>query len=148
MLTAVLDTSVYISSLLKKQGVPAQVLNAWRAHRFQVVTSLAIVEEVRTTLTYDRIRRRYPLTDADIDEFLATLLSDALVVPGAGEIGDVPLRDAEDAIILACIADAHADLLVTSDKDLLVLEVFQGVPIITPRQFLDGYLAPPQMPLG
>lgn len=140
MLHVVLDTSVYISSLLQKQGVPAQVLDAWRARRFQIVTSPAIVREIRSTMTYPRIRRRYQISDADIEEFLHLLETKTIFVAGVAEIGEVPLRDPKDVIILACAADAGAHLLVSSDKDLLVLESFNGAPIVTPRQFLDEYL--------
>lgn len=47
-LRIVLDSSVLVSSLLKPQGVPAQVMDAWRAHRFQAVTSPAIVRKFVT----------------------------------------------------------------------------------------------------
>ncbi len=46
-------------------------------------------------------------------------------------------RDPNDYIILAAAADAEADVLVTSDQDLLVLGPFRSTLILTPRQFLD-----------
>ena len=54
MLKAVLDTNVFASSLLVKAGVPAQVLNAWRKRRYLLVTSPAIIAEIRATLSYPR----------------------------------------------------------------------------------------------
>lgn len=141
-MNAVIDTSVFVSSLLKKQGVPAQVLDAWRAHRFQLVTSPAIVEEIRSTMTHSRIRRRYLIADEDVERLLHLLQTDATVVAGISDVGDARLRDPNDEIILACVADSDADVLVTSDQDLLVLETFRGTPIVTPRQFLERYLGP------
>lgn len=139
-MNAVVDTSVFISSLLKKQGVPAQVLDAWRALLFQIVTSPAIVEEVRATMTYSRIRRRYPVADRDVEELLQLLNSLATVVPGVADVSDGRVRDPKDEIILACVREAAVDVVVTSDDDLLVLGSYRGIPIVTPRQFLRDFL--------
>ena len=38
--------------------------------------------EIRSTLSYPRIRRKYPLTDDDVDRLVTLLEQDALVVPG------------------------------------------------------------------
>lgn len=40
------------------------------------------------------------------------------------------LRDPDDIHVLACAVTAAADAIVTGDKDLLVLEAFEGIPII------------------
>ncbi len=45
-------------------------------------------------------------------------------------------RDADDDAILATAVAARADLLVTGDKDLLVLGSYNGIPIVTPDQCL------------
>jgi putative PIN family toxin of toxin-antitoxin system len=44
-------------------------------------------------------------------------------------------RDPDDVKILGLAIAAHADCIVTGDKDLLILEKFQGIPILTPRSF-------------
>lgn len=143
-MNAVVDTSVFISSLLKKQGVPAQVLDAWRAQLFQIVTSPAIVEEIRSTMSAFRIRRRYPVTDEDVDRLIALLEREATVVPGTADVADASVRDPKDEIILACLVETDVDVLVTSDQDLLVLGSYRGIPIVTPRQFVDQFLAGPR----
>ena len=45
-------------------------------------------------------------------------------------------RDPDDDAILARAVAAHADLLVTGDKDLLVIGSYQGIPIVTPAECL------------
>lgn len=139
-MNVVLDTCVFVSSLLKKQGVPAQVLDAWRAHRFQVITSPAIVGEIRSTMAHSRIRRRYQIRDEDIEQLVDLLLSEATVVPGVADVDDAHVRDPNDEIILACVAESGADALVTSDHDLLVLGAYRGTPIMTVRQFIETCL--------
>lgn len=142
-MNVVLESSIYVSSLLKKQGVPAQVLDAWRAQRFQVVTSPAIVREVEHTMSYSRIRRRYPITDEDIRALVHLLTTHTTMVPGVADVSDAHVRDPKDEIILACVAEPGADVLVSSDDDLLVLGEYHGTPIVTPRRFLDDYLSQP-----
>lgn len=45
-------------------------------------------------------------------------------------------RDPQDDAILATAVAARADLLVTGDKDLLVIGSFQGIPIVPPAECL------------
>lgn len=40
-------------------------------------------------------------------------------------------RDPDDDAILACAVAAKADLIVSGDKDLLVLQSHAGIPILT-----------------
>ena len=46
-------------------------------------------------------------------------------------------RDPDDDWVLATAIAGEAEAIVTGDGDLLALGVFQGVTILTPRQFID-----------
>jgi predicted nucleic acid-binding protein len=46
--------------------------------------------------------------------------------------------DPDDDRILAAALDAECSLLVTGDADLLALKKFQGIDIVTPRQFSES----------
>jgi len=46
--------------------------------------------------------------------------------------------DPNDDRILAAALDADCSLLVTGDADLLALKKFQGIDIVTPRQFSES----------
>lgn len=140
MLKVVLDTNVFVSSLLVLAGPPAQVLDAWRERRYLLVSSPAIMAEIQTTLNYPRIRRKYAISDQDVAGLLTLLEQDALLVPGEAQVaGDVP-QDPADEAVLACAVDAGADLIVSGDRHLLDLESYQGIPILAARAFL-GWLA-------
>jgi putative PIN family toxin of toxin-antitoxin system len=137
VLKVVLDTNVFVSSLLVGSGLPAQVLDAWRERQYLLVISPAICAEIRTTLNYPRIRRKYAVTDEDVEQLISLLEQDALLVPGTADVaGSIP-QDPVDEMVLACAIDAQADLIVSGDHHLLDLGTYRSIPILTVRQFLE-----------
>jgi PIN domain len=46
-------------------------------------------------------------------------------------------RDPNDDMVLACAVAAEAQCLVTRDKDLLVLQQYESITIVTPEAFLE-----------
>jgi putative PIN family toxin of toxin-antitoxin system len=138
MLRVVLDTNVFVSSLLVREGPPARVLDAWREQKYLLVTSPPLIAEIRNALAYPHIRHKYAVTDEDIDQLITLLERDALLVPGnpEGAAGSV-LDDPADEAVLACALDAQADLVISGDHHLLDLVEYQGIPILTVREFLE-----------
>ena len=137
MLRCVVDTNVIVSGILSRTGAPAEVLNAWRERRFLLLSSPAIVAEVRSVLHYPHIRKKYPLVDEDIEQMIKLLEHDALIVAGdANVIGSIP-EDPQDEMFLACALDGQADSIVSGDHHLLDLRIYRDIPIMTARQFLD-----------
>ncbi len=138
MLRAVLDTNIFVSSLLVAEGQPAQIIDAWRDRRFLLITSPALIAEIRATLEYPRIRRKYRITDQDIDQLITLLANEAIVVPGDSQMaaGAVP-DDPADEAVLACAMEAGADLVVSGDRHLLDLGEYRGISILTARLFLE-----------
>lgn len=137
MLKAVLDTNILVSSLLVKAGLPAQIVDAWRERRYILVTSPDLIAEVRATLTYPRLRRKHPLTDEDVGQLINLLEHDALLVPGQAQVGTVIPTDPADERVLACAAEAEAEVIVSGDERLLALGDYLGIPILTPRAFVE-----------
>ena len=140
MLRIVFDTNLFVSSLLVREGLPAQALAAWRGGRFVLIISPIIVDEITATLKYQRIRRKYGVTDEQVAELTSLLLTDAQVVPGDPKemkvTGAIP-DDEDDEIILACAVEGRADLIVSGDSHLLSLAVYRNIPIVTVRQFTN-----------
>lgn len=135
LLRVVLDTNVYVSGTILARGTPFQVLEAWRQQVYILATSEAILAEIERVLRYPRIRDRYAITEADITRLLASLRTDALLVPGELDIPPV-CSDPDDDKFLACALEAGADCLVTGDPDLLTLEQYAGAAILTPHDFM------------
>lgn len=140
-LRAVLDTNVLVSGLVTESGPPHRLLNAWLEGRFVLVTSLYLVEELTHVLTYPRIAQRLRLGDGEVEGILAALLSQAEVTAGRLCLPGVT-RDPKDDPVVACAQEGKADCIVSGDQDLLVLGEYEGIRVVTPRQFVELLEAP------
>jgi len=137
MLRVVLDTNVFISSLLTKRGATAQVLKSWRQRRFLLVISPAIIAEITRVLRYPHIQNKYAVQEEDIIALADLLQQEALLVPGKSHVTGAIPADVDDEIILACAVDGMADCIVSGDRHLLDLGQFREIPIWTVREFLE-----------
>ena len=133
---AVLDTNVLVSGLVAEQGPPRQILDAWLESLFTLVTSLYLVEELVHVLSYPRITERLRLDEEALTAILAALLSKAEVTSGQLRLPGVT-RDPKDESVVACAKEGEEDYIVSGDQDLLVLGEYEGIQIITSRQFVE-----------
>jgi len=141
MLRVVIDTNVIVSGILSRMGAPVEVLKAWRERRYLLLSSPAIVAEVRAVLNYPRIREKYALSDEDIEQAMMLLEHDALLVAGSvNTTGSVP-SDPTDEMFLACAVDGQANVIVSGDHHLLDMGIYRDIQIMSARRFLD-LLAP------
>ncbi len=139
MLRAVLDVNVIVSGTIVKKGLPHALLRALREEQWNLVSSREILGDIQRVLNLPKISRRYGLTPQDIRDVLQLLETRAAVVPGRLRIPRTA-RDPEDDQILACAVEGHADYVVSGDQDLLSLERYGEIPIISPAAFA-GLLA-------
>lgn len=137
MLRAVLDTNVFVSSLLNKTGAPARLLDAWRAGEYLLVISPPIIAEIKSVLELPRIRKRYALTGQEIRQLLDLLEKDAILAPGLSPTKGAVPQDPADEMFLSCALEAGADFIVSGDNHLLNLKSYRKIPIITVQEFLD-----------
>ena len=129
----VLDTNVLLSGLMFPEGIPGRILAAWAEARFEVVLSLDQLAEIGRVLEYPKIRRKLGWDAERIELFIKQLYIRAEVV----ELGPISVEvpcDPDDAPVLATLAAARADVLVTGDGDLLALR--GKYPIETPAEFV------------
>jgi predicted nucleic acid-binding protein len=55
-----------------------------------------------------------------------------------GEVSHrIVAADPADDIYLAAATDGLADYVVSGDRHLLDIRVHEGIPVVTPREFLD-----------
>jgi hypothetical protein len=111
MLRVVIDTNVIVSGILSHKAAPAELLRAWRERQFLLLSSSAIIVEVRAVLLYPHIREKYPLSDEEVEQTISLLEHDALLVGGDVNVaGSVP-DDPKDEMFLACALDGQATII-------------------------------------
>jgi putative PIN family toxin of toxin-antitoxin system len=137
MQRVVLDTNVFVSGLLTREGAAAQALNAWREREFILLVSEGIIAEFQSTLSYDRIRDKYGIITEDIHHLNELLRQDAILVPGEIILDGALPDDPKDEMFLSCALASDADAIVSGDKHLLGLGEYEVIPILTLRKFLD-----------
>lgn len=132
MLRIVLDTNVAISGLIWR-GVPHQLLVALAQDQFTAYTSYALISELTRKLLGTKLG--VELLKRDILAPQLVMAYSALcdiVTPAA--LPQPICRDPDDDAVLACAKAAQANLIVSGDQDLLVLQTFEDIPILTPAQ--------------
>jgi uncharacterized protein len=140
---AVLDTNVMVSGLLSGSGPPRGIIDAWLAAKFTLVTSLSLVQELSYVLSYPRIASRLRLSETELDAIIAALLSQAEIVAGAVALPGVT-RDPKDDAVVACAVEGRADYIISGDDDLLTLGIYDGIKVMSPRQFSELLEALPE----
>jgi putative PIN family toxin of toxin-antitoxin system len=137
MLRAVLDPGVLISAAISPRGAPALLLSEWLEGSYELVVSPSLLAELRQVLLRPKFRSYISLEDVDrymeVLERLALLVRDPANLPGV-------TPDPGDDYLVALSRSASADVLVSGDAHLVLLEEAEP-PVVSPRDFLER-LAP------
>ena len=133
---AVLDTSTLIGAVLRPQSVPRQAFLKAVSNGILCASSsaLAALEQVLMREKFDRY-----LDQQTRQEFLAMYRFHVRLFPVTEtEEAALPLscRDPRDNKFLALALNCSADVLISSDDDLLILNSYQGIPILTRKEYL------------
>jgi putative PIN family toxin of toxin-antitoxin system len=136
MLNAVADSTILVSAFLRKEGVSAILLRHAAGGAFALSLSQAILSETETVLVErEHIRRRYPYSNDDVAVFCQTLQGSFPLLTDLPRLTGI-VRDPNDDMVLATAQAAHATYLITRDLDLLSLQTYEGITIITPETFM------------
>jgi putative PIN family toxin of toxin-antitoxin system len=132
LMRVVLDTNVLLSALISPHGSPDAIYRAWRAARFEVVTSLTQLEELRRASRYPKFKS---VLQPHRVGTMVNNLQRALVLEQLPT--DVEADDPFDAFLLAMARTGDADYLVTGDHraGLLQRGHFGHCRIVTPVAF-------------
>jgi uncharacterized protein len=132
----VADTNTLISGFLW-DGTPAQLLDAGLDSRFTIFSSKALLDEFEATLSAPKFLSRLNAKGLTASGLLTKFRNSCHEVTPS--MLDLPsnLRDADDLAVLACAIAVPVDLIVSGDKDLLVLGQFRGIPIVDSRAALE-----------
>jgi putative PIN family toxin of toxin-antitoxin system len=125
----VFDTNVLIAAFLT-EGICAKLLIRARRREFDLVLCDGILQEFKRVL-----KKKFAVSPHEMSEALIILSAAAQnILRQTDSIAPI-CRDSDDDLILACARDAVADYVVTGDEDLLVLNNYEGISILSPREF-------------
>jgi putative PIN family toxin of toxin-antitoxin system len=113
---AVIDTNIWVSSLLNPFGFPAKLRKAFENRLFIPIISEIILEELMEVLRRPRIKDKYGLADEEIRDLLILIEERAESVIPSGTIH--LCRDKDDDLIIETAIKGKAEYLVTRDDDL------------------------------
>ena len=136
MFKVVLDTNIFVSSLIKKDSVPARLIQLWRENAFLIIISEQMLDEMRKVFQYPHIKNKYKLKDEDINAVITTIEKDAIVLTDVLEL-NVIKEDPDDNKVLACALEVRADYIISGDKHLLTLKKYENIPIVKVKEYLN-----------
>ena len=131
---AVIDTGVFVSALIRKQGTTGDVLRTLRNGRFTAIYTTDIVVEIIDVLGREKFRAKYHVEPDDITALVNLIrLRGELVLPTKKVTA---CRDPKDDKFLEAALAVQTDCIVSGDADLLDLNPFEEIPILRPAEFL------------
>ena len=122
-----LDTNVLIAAFIARGTCSELLEHCVRNH--VLVSSNPLLQELE-----DKLGGKLAFARQEARE-VAVLLRGELEMVEPVALGEPVCRDPDDDVVLATALAGGCDVIVTGDKDLLVLEKFQEIPILAPGDF-------------
>lgn len=136
----ILDSNVLLGALISPFGHPDKIYRAWRAGRFELLTSSTQLDELRRVSRYPKLKSILPAhrIGTMIHNMQRAIVLDPLPPLAAG----VEVNDPNDAFLLAMAQAGEADYLVTGDRraGLLQRGSLGRTRIVTPAMFCSEVL--------
>ncbi len=130
----VIDTNVLISALLIKKSVPFQVVNI-AFKQGKILYSDTSFAELQQDIYRQKFNKYLTLEERNI--FLFKFINGSEFIEIKEEIK--ACRDTKDDKFLELAVNGNANFIITGDIDLLVLNPFRQIEIITPEVFVSRF---------
>lgn len=121
------DTNVLISGFISR-GYSFDVIKD-AIFRHEVYYTKYLLTEVQRILS-----TKFPLSDETVDFIIYTIKRHFTKGRSADTVEKI-CRDPDDNQVLADIIKNDIDIIVTGDKDILELKAYQGIKIISPKEY-------------
>ena len=130
-MNVILDTNIWISFLFGKQL--QSVASVFDNVDVKVFVSQDLVTEIQSVISRPKIRAHI---STEAIEAMWDLMRERCYPIENYPVVESPVRDAKDVYLLAMSEAIPAQILVTGDKDLLVLRQHHDTAIMNYQQFL------------
>ena len=133
----VLDTNIWVSAIIWG-GIPDEIISLQEQRKIEIASSRKLLSELENTFNKKKIQPKLealqltiPSAISLVYEFVNIYPIEELIVP--------ELRDPDDTVVLATAIAANAEVIITGDLDLLILQEYQNMQIMTATDFLEQY---------
>ncbi len=124
----VCDTNVLIAGLVA-EGLCRDIVKR-RLPKHELFTSKVLLAELE-----DKLREKFGVDPGRVPFIKAYRDRTKILQPAI--LPERVCRDQDDDEVLAVAVAARAEAILTGDKDLLTLKVHAGIPILSPRQWVE-----------
>lgn len=131
VLNVVLDTNILVSALIWTRGIRRKLFEKSIEGSFHVFTSTSLLRELAEIL-----KREFNEPDEVINNQISFIISYTQRVEDF-LIPSVIKNDPDDDIVIGCAIASNANFIVSGDKHLLDLKEYQGIKIVTAKEFLN-----------
>jgi len=132
MLKAVIDTSVFVSGLIKSPSC-RKIINALEKDKFLLVISPKILSELLDVISRPKFHNIINRETAS--RLTETIKAQSLLVNPPFELNIIS-QDSDDNCFLEAAVTAKTNCIVSLDNHLLSLKRFREIPIISPDDFI------------
>jgi uncharacterized protein len=129
----VVDTNLWISFLIGRKL--AILTDLFKRSDIQILSSSEQLAELSDVSTRFNFRKYF--TEVQADELVNLLYASAELVDIRERVR--ACRDENDDFLLDIAVNGHADIFITGDNDLLVLNPFRGIDIVTYIDFENRF---------
>ncbi len=131
-LRVVLDTNVFISGIFWEGNYCSQIIDAWRAGKIVLVSSLEIVQELVEIMQDFKIE----MPEEMIEEWQKNIIENAVMVVKTEKL-DMVKNDPKDNKFFEAALAGKAEYIVSQDKKhVLSIAEFKGIKTIPPEEFV------------
>lgn len=130
----ILDTKILIGALITRATPLALLYEAWKAGRFNLVSSEAQLREFTRVTRYDTVKQLITASEA------GTLINEIRALASVVEkLPKVDISsDPADNFLFATVQAGAADYLVTGDKSgVLAIKRYKNTQIVTARKMVE-----------
>ncbi len=129
----VIDTNIFVSSFFG--GNPRRIIDLWKKEEISLCLSNAILDE------YIDVLQRIGLKDERELEELLALFSKGFNILFTTKTQKLKIikNDPDDNKFIECAVALKANVIISGDKEVLAIEEYAGIKILTPLTFLETY---------
>jgi uncharacterized protein len=133
----VLDTNIWVSAIIWG-GIPDEIISLQEQRKIEIASSRKLLSELENTFNKKKIQTKLEALQLTTYSAISLVYESVNIYP-IEELVVPELRDPDDTVVLATAIAANAEVIITGDRDLLILQEYQNMPILTATDFLERY---------